>query len=57
VFGEEFEEYAEEKRANHIDTECRNRYACHLWREHGDQVAESGADAAADGNQSDVGPR
>jgi hypothetical protein len=57
VLGEEFEQYAKEEGADHIDAECGNRYARHLWREHGDQVAESGADAAADGNQSDVGPR
>jgi len=57
VVGEVFEEYAEEERADHIDAECGNRYACHLRRQHGDQIAESGADTAADGNQSDVGPR
>src|SRR4029450_6223591 len=55
--GEEFEQYAKQEGADHVDAERGNRYARHPGRQRGDQVTEPGTSATTDGNESDARPR
>src|SRR4029434_5947317 len=55
--GEEFEQYAKQEGADHVDAERGNRYTCHPARQRGDQATECGTSASTDRNESDIRPR